>query len=179
MDPVTISRYLQEVSHTLDYLPVRELMLAGDLLASTRKEGHVWIIGNGGSAATAMHFANDLQKMCNIQAVAIPAQISSITAYGNDCGWANMYTEYMKKTFYNGDVLVAISCSGASANIVNAAKEATRGGHIIALTGPANSKNALAKLPGIIIEVKHDDIKVIEDVHLAVCHCLAGVLKDE
>lgn len=137
----------------------------------------VWIVGNGGSAATAMHFANDLQKMCSIDAIALPSVIPTILAYGNDDGWDNMFSHFLDRTFSNGDILVAISCSGKSANVVNAAKMARKhDGKVIAFTGRITPENELATIPGIVVSVEVDDIKVQEDIHMIICHAIAGAI---
>jgi D-sedoheptulose 7-phosphate isomerase len=126
-----------------------------------------------------MHFANDLQKMCGISATALPAQIPTILAYGNDDGWENMFSNAMD-AFRPGDVLVAISCSGSSPNVVNAAILALRKeGKVIAMTGPTGNGNKLAKLPVTLIVAQSFDIKVMEDVHSVVCHAIAGAIADD
>ena len=172
------STYLYKVSTQLMRLPVNEIGLASKLIKLAR-ESHqrVWIVGNGGSATTAMHFANDLQKMCGVQAHAIPSEIPTILAYGNDDGWDKMFSNYMKNTFYNGDLLIAISYSGSSMNVVKAAKEAIIGGDLLVLTGPPTSTNILTTLPGCIIAVPSDDMKIVEDVHMVICHTIAGLLQ--
>jgi len=143
-----------------------------------RLHQRVWVVGNGGRAATAMHFANDLQKMCRVDALALPSLIPTITAYGNDDGWHNMFS-YAMGAFKVGDILVAISCSGASQNVINAAKYAFKqDGKLIIFTGGITVKNELAEMPGIVISVENDDIKVVEDVHVIICHAIAGAVKD-
>lgn len=155
--------------------------------------GTVWIVGNGGSAATAMHFANDLVKMCGINARAIPAEIPTMTAYGNDNGWEEMFASPIAMTKGPEDILVAITCSGNSKNVIacldhfppNRKAPAIGPGpflHIpqnwIGLTGYAPRENSLLLQAsdrgsmGIVIPVKHADIKVVESVHSAICHTL-------
>ncbi len=139
----------------------------------------VWIVGNGGSAATASHFANDLIKMARVDATCIPDMGPTVLAYGNDDGWENMFSSVIKRLGKENDALVAISCSGRSANIVQCARVASHlGMQIIVLTGRNGNldENPLAGFVMNPICVEFDDIKVQEDCHLAICHAIAGVL---
>lgn len=178
MDTVGIGNYYNKVIRALEVLPLAPVGKAAEMLKNARSfHERVWIVGNGGSAATAMHFANDLQKMCQIDTISIPSSISTILAYGNDDGWDEMFSKALETAFHNGDILVAISCSGASVNVINAALRARQlGGKLIVFTGPATEKNNLAKLPCVLIQVEDSDIKVQEDVHLIVCHSIAGAI---
>lgn len=134
------------------------------------------MVGNGGSAATTLHFANDLWKMCAIDVVCLPGAISTITAYGNDHGWDKMYSDAMN-AFVPEDTLIAISYSGSSVNVIKAAGQAiTHNGHIVCMTGPRCESNVLARMPGVIISIEEEDIKVVEDIHLSICHAIAGVI---
>lgn len=81
---------------------------------------YVFIIGNGGSASTANHFANDLVKIGGIKAFSLCSNESIITAYGNDCGYENIFLEQLKVYLTKGDLLITISTSGKSKNILRA-----------------------------------------------------------
>lgn len=179
MASTKIFDHLMDVTNFTPMVPVDQILKAADMMRQARV-GHqrVWVIGNGGSAATAMHFAQDLQKICGVDACAVPAQVSGILAYGNDNGWERMYTDYLHRTFQNGDILVAISCSGHSPNIVHPAGEVIRehNGKLVVLTGPGVATNDLAKMAGVIIEVKATDITVVEDVHSIICHAIVREL---
>jgi len=170
--------YYERVENALKTIPYDQVAKATALLGRTKQLGQrVWIVGNGGSAATAMHFANDLQKMGGLDTIALPAMIPTIMAYGNDDGWEYMFSHAMEGIFSVGDVLVAISCSGASKNVIQAAKEAHRmDGRILAVTGPVTQNNELAKMTGKLISVDDSDIRVQEDIHLIVCHSIAGAI---
>ena len=140
------------------------------------KRGTVWLVGNGGSAATASHFANDLVKMCDIKAIALPIQVPLITAYGNDNGWENMFADPLDEFMGMNDVLVAISCSGNSENVVRAVEMIFQ--RVIVLTGDKMMENKLAQMgASAMIRAMHSDITIQEDVHSAVCHAIAKALK--
>jgi len=150
-------------------LNAQRIRLAAQILKRARM---IWIVGNGGSAATASHFASDLTKAAGLLATSLPDQTPIITAYGNDTGWENMYASFLLEHMQEKDVLVAISCSGNSANILRAAEAAI--GKLVVLTGRGRG-NALAGMDSAVcICVDHADIRVQEDIHLAICHMIAG-----
>jgi D-sedoheptulose 7-phosphate isomerase len=180
MDTTTFKDYFDTVEEAVGKIPLSSVAQAAKLIKNARNfSQRVWIVGNGGSAATAMHFSNDLQKMLGIDALAIPSLIPTILAYGNDDGWDQMFS-FAMKSFEIGDILIAISCSGSSMNVINAARFALkRDGKLIILTGPVWVENELGNMPGVVISVESKDIKVVEDVHLVICHAIAGVLANE
>jgi D-sedoheptulose 7-phosphate isomerase len=166
--------HFTELSAALFSIDREEVHKAVTLLKTAQERGNfVWIVGNGGSAATAEHFANDLVKMCRVRAIAIPAQTPTVTAYGNDDGWGDMFLHALDVFQSPDDVLVAISCSGRSENVVRTAKGIQ---NLIVMTGGEYQDNELARLPAAAcIGVSHEDITIVEDIHLAICHCIAKV----
>lgn len=141
----------------------------------------VYIVGNGGSAATAMHFANDLTKVGKIRAVAVPGLVPVVTAYGNDEGWDKMYARYLCAVLLAQDVVIGISCSGNSPNVVEAVKVAKEihlpAVKTLVLTG-ADVNCQLAKLiPNVMVYVPFRDIRVQEDCHMAICHAITEALE--
>jgi len=170
--------YVTSVMNALMCVDVDEVEKAIEILRNARRTVNtVWIVGNGGSAATASHFANDLLKMCGIRAVSVPDMTSVVTAYGNDNGWKYQFVDPISKLYNPRDVLVAISCSGNSENVV-ACTEFIR--HpIIVLTGN-NADCKLAKVEAdAIIYTDSADITVQESVHSVVCHAIARILSHE
>jgi len=163
-----------ELSAALLSVDRDELKKAIELLRRTReKRNSVWIVGNGGSAATASHFANDLTKMCGIKAFAIPSMVPTMTAYGNDHGWQHMFAHIIDVYLEPGDVVVAISCGGRSQNVLQAISQLD---NLIIMTGndlnsPLAGHRASACLPAY-----SDDITIQEDIHLAMCHAIAKEL---
>jgi len=97
-----------------------------NILNSIRKANFVYIIGNGGSASTANHFANDLVKKGGIKAISLSSNDSIMTAYANDCGFDNVYLEQLKVFLTKDDLLIAISTSGKSVNLLKAIKYARK-----------------------------------------------------
>lgn len=168
--------HFAELSSVLLSIDREELKKAIELLKQARKSKRsVWIVGNGGSAATASHFANDLSKMAGVRAFCVPDMMPTVTAFGNDNGWEHMFEHPMDVYFDPGDVVVAISCSGNSMNVVKAASQID---NLIVLTGN-EYQNRLAERPTrALLLVPHDDITVQEDVHLAMCHAIAKALAE-
>lgn len=178
MDPhEKIAFHLQAVQAALQVVDQDALARIVEYLDFIRKkDAAVWIVGNGGSAATASHFACDLRKACLIRAVALPDLTPTVTAYGNDDGWGGMFSHPLHILMHPVDCLVAISCSGRSANVVEASQQIgpTR---LIVFTGMPDRFNTLAQLGGErVVYAKSPDIKVQEDVHLAVCHAITACL---
>ena len=134
----------------------------------------VYIFGNGGSASTAEHFAGDLVKMAGIRAFALTT-LPILTAYANDEGYDASFLGVLGKVMRPGDVAVGISCSGQSKNVLHALDLAPLVGKTIMLTSEGSPSkgnwNCVIRVPG-------DDIRIQEDIHLAVCHAIAGALRE-
>jgi len=101
-------------------------------LKRAKEEGKtVFICGNGGSASTANHFANDLVKMCGIKALSLCSNEAVVMAYANDDGYETIFASQLRVFFEEGDLLVTLSGSGTSKNVVMAKKYVTsRGGFV-------------------------------------------------
>jgi len=175
MQPQT---YFSKVTEALGMVDQLEYIKALEVLSTAKAhQAAVWIVGNGGSAATASHFANDLVKIAHVRAFAVPDMIPAILAFGNDGSWDRMFADYLKMVMWPGDVLVAISCSGKSENVVRAAVE--NWSAVIVLTGwpgPGNDLDNL-QIAKSVLYARADDIRAQEDVHLSICHALAGDLR--
>lgn len=107
-----------------------------------QNENTIYICGNGGSAGTASHMVNDLSKGTiqkdkkRLRVLGLADNMSLFSAYANDNGYETVFEEQLKNFWRGGDVLIAISCSGNSPNVVRAAQFARRnGGHVIGLIG--------------------------------------------
>jgi D-sedoheptulose 7-phosphate isomerase len=138
-------------------------------------DAFVWIVGNGGSAATSSHFANDLEKMCGIRAISVPDMTPAILAHGNDEGWEKMFANVIRRNSGPKDVVVAISCSGYSPNVIKVAEDHSYN-RLIVLTGDDDDSKLAQIRPDALIMAPDDDIKVQEDIHLAVCHAIVTSL---
>ncbi len=170
------SPYLDQISKAIvspDFLAGVDL--ASDVLSICGADfGRVYVCGNGGSAALASHFAQDLRKAMGMKAYCLSDSVPFLTASANDGGYEHIFAEYLRSELLKTkDVLIAISCSGESDNVINAAKVAKSWGGcgVIVLTGDPHSR--LANLPldaGIVAQ--HDDIKGQEDILHIACHLI-------
>lgn len=173
-----MKKYLKSVSAAIEKTSLSELEQAVEILSTVRdNEGKVFLVGNGGSAATASHFANDLLKMGKMRAFSIPDMAPAYLAFMNDEGVDAMFREVLRTLGDPLDALVVISCSGNSQNVIEAAKLAIDMNiYVIAITGPDTDSEITFLSPDVLIRAEVDEIKAIEDVHMAVCHAIAGAL---
>ena len=149
------------------------------LLACVTGGGKVLVCGNGGSAADAQHFAAEFvgryeRERPELAAIALTTDTSIITAIANDYDFSVIYSKQVRALGQAGDVLLAISSSGNSANILSAIEAAhAREMTVIALTGKGGGKMAhLLRETDVHICVPHDRTARIQEVHLLVLHCL-------
>jgi len=149
---------------------------AVELILTARAEGRtVMVVGNGGSAAIAMHLHNDLVKAVGVRALAF-ADVPLLTALGNDHGYAAVYHRPLELWARPGDVLVAISSSGRSENILRAVASAhERGCDIITISGFAED-NPLRAAGEVNLHVATTDYGEVEAVHSVLAHALTDLV---
>ena len=160
------------------------IAVAGALLAdSLRKGGKALACGNGGSAADAQHFAAELLNRFEMErpplaAVALTTDSSTLTSIANDYAYQQVFSKQVRALGRAGDVLLAISTSGNSANVLEAMHAAHElGVRVIALTGNGGGKMAGALRDGDVhICVPHNTTTRIQEVHLLVLHCLCDAI---
>jgi D-sedoheptulose 7-phosphate isomerase len=160
---------------------------AGLLLAQALKSGgKVLACGNGGSAADAQHFAAELVNRFEAErpplaAVALTTDSSNLTSIANDYAWEQVFAKQLRALGRRGDVLLAISTSGNSQNVLAALPVARElGVRVIALTGRGGGKMApLLGAEDVHICVPHEKTSRIQEVHLLVLHCLCDAIDFE
>lgn len=179
---ITVSDQLRDLVSRIDtaLLTVNPAALhgaAGILLDSKRAGRTVFICGNGGSAGLANHAACDL-GIAGLRAVSLSASSEVVTQAGNDHGYENMFAVQLRRLARDGDVLMAISSSGKSPNIIAALDQAQAlGVRTITLTGfPGSSVHEKADAP-IHIEAQPGDYAVVETAHQAILHALADYVR--
>jgi len=142
----------------------------------------IMFCGNGGSAADSQHRAAEfmgryLRARRPLPAIALTVDTSAITAISNDYSFADVFSRQLRGIGKAGDVLVGISTSGNSVNVVKAIEEArTMGVHTIGLTGRAGGR--VAELCDYCICVPHDATNRIQEMHIGVGHTLCGFVED-
>jgi D-sedoheptulose 7-phosphate isomerase len=180
----SIPQYLEEVQATLGALPLEHIRNAVDLLLSANYAGStVFIMGNGGSAATASHFACDLAKGTitpgrpRFRVTALTDNVPLMTAWSNDVSYDDVFADQLSGLIRRADVVVAISGSGNSANILRAVEVALRmGGITIGLSGFDGGQ--LSTMVDVPVVVPCDCMEQIEDVHVVLCHLMCTVLRE-
>jgi D-sedoheptulose 7-phosphate isomerase len=157
---------------------------AGALLAEAlRKGGKVLACGNGGSAADSQHFAAELinrfeMERTPLAALALTTDTSNLTSIANDYAYEQVFAKQLKALGRRGDVLLALSTSGNSANVLEAVRTAHElGVQVIALTGNGGGKMAaLLRADDAHICVPHKRTARIQEVHLLALHCLCDAI---
>jgi len=153
------------------------------VMGSITGGGKVMACGNGGSAADAQHFAAELvgrfeRERPGLAAIALTTDTSILTAIGNDYDFAAIYSKQVQALGQPGDVLIAISTSGNSANVLAAIEAAhAREMTVVALTGRTGGRlRALLSDTDVLIAVPHDRTARIQEVHLLSLHCLCDAI---
>ena len=179
-----IDHYLTQLESVIHHLSRDEVRAVADaLMEAWRARQQIFIIGNGGSAATASHMMNDLNKFTLVEgkkrfrAIALTDNVPFMTAVGNDLSYADVFSEPLKNLMEAGDTVIAISASGNSPNIVKAIEYAKSiGGRVIGFCGRPGGQ--LAQMADLKVIVPSDHIGQQEDVHMVLDHTLVSALKE-
>lgn len=176
-------KYLLYLSKVLESIDVNEINELEAVFETARKNGNtIFVAGNGGSAATATTMANDLgfdiikKTGTNkpFRMFSLVDNNSVVTAIANDVGYENIYVDQLKIHYRDGDVLIIISVSGNSQNVLEGAKWVkSKGGTLIGFLGFSGGK--LIELCDVKIHVKSEkgEYGPVEDAHLIMNHILA------
>ncbi len=178
-----IDLYLTELEHVIHGLSRPDIeAVAEALLEAWRARRQVLILGNGGSASTASHMMNDLNKFVSrddrprFRAIALTDNVPFLTAVGNDQTYAEVFVEPLKNLLQPGDTVVAISASGNSPNVVRAVEYAqAHGARVIGFCGQPGGR--LAQMADLRVIIPSHRIGQQEDGHLIVNHVLAFALR--
>jgi len=157
---------------------------AGQCIGCLKNGGKLLVCGNGGSAADAQHFAGELVNRFEIDrpalaSIALTGDASVITSIANDAAYADVFSRQVEALGAAGDILLAISTSGNSLNVLRAAQAAVAKDMIvIALTGKDGGK--LASLTGIgtLLNVPHAATPRIQEMHITCLHILCSLIDD-
>jgi D-sedoheptulose 7-phosphate isomerase len=177
--------YLDEISHILQQLPQDQIAQIIQTLDRARMERRkIFLIGNGGSAATASHFANDLIKSTIIdgkprmKVIALTDNIPVMLAYANDCGYETIFAEQLDALADPGDILVVFSGSGRSPNVIRALDLARqRDLTTIGFTG--RDGGDMRERCDICLIAPCQAMEHIEDVHVLLCHLIYSAIRDQ
>jgi len=180
-----IKNYISTLQQTIDQLPHSLIVDVVYVLQRARMQGsQVFIMGNGGSASTASHFVCDLAKntrydgLPHFRAIGLADNMEIFSAYANDEGYENVFAQQLINLIKPEDIVIAISASGNSPNVVKAIEEAQKySATTIGFTGFDGGR--LAQLVNINIHVKSDIIEHVEDIHLMLEHMIIRTIKDQ
>ena len=169
-------QYLTETLPLFKEYQTETFQKAMDAMCATYQAGGtIFLCGNGGSAGTSSHMVNDLSKGSvvegkkRLRVVGLADNMSLLTAYANDNGYETVFVEQLKSLFKSGDVLISISCSGNSENVVRASDYARKhGGKVIGLLGFSGGK--LLALSDFPIHFKSYNYGAVEDAQLMFSH---------
>lgn len=178
-----IKNYLSQVSGTLGELPVDKIAGVVEALGQARDRGsRVFIFGNGGSAATASHFASDLNKGAigkdkpRFKAFALTDNTPLLSAWANDTDYGSIFAEQLENFVEPGDIAIAISGSGNSLNVLQGVRTArARGSVTIGFIGFDGGK--LKDLVDVALVVPSRNMEQVEDIHLLLGHAITTCLR--
>ncbi len=174
----TINRYFSELEQMIHGISLPHLEQVLRLLEEAYHEGHrIFIMGNGGSAATASHFALDLAKNTitpgapRLKAISLTDHVPLITAWSNDTAYEHIFAEQLANMIEPGDVAIGISTSGNSLNVINAMRLAKQyRASTIALLGAKGGK--LKGMVDAYILAPGQNIEQEEDAHMILAHVI-------
>jgi phosphoheptose isomerase len=170
---------LRDVHERSDVL----VAVGAELIRTLGSGGRVLIAGNGGSAAQSQHFATELvgrfkRERAAYAVIALCADSSVLTAIANDYGYDQIFSRQVQALGRPGDILVALSTSGESENIVQAARAAREQGLVvIAVTGQSPCR--LQRLADIAVGVASTDTPLVQELHMVLLHLLCDVVEAE
>lgn len=179
----SVAEHFSRVADLLREVDPEAVASLAQALEAARDAGRtVFTLGNGGSAATALHLANDLATAARpgrppLRVICLNANVSLFSCLANDFGYDQVFVRQLASLLAPEDVVLGISASGDSENCVNALSFARRRGAVTAgLLGFDGGR--MKALCDHAVHVPCDDYLPVEDVHLAVCHAIARALRN-
>jgi D-sedoheptulose 7-phosphate isomerase len=179
-----VINYVTTLQETINQLPKQEIVRVMELLHSARLAGkQIFIMGNGGSASTATHFVCDLAKNTrkegwpHFKVIGLSDNMALFSAYANDEGYENVFAQQLSNLVMPEDIVIAISASGNSKNVLNGVSLAKSANAVtIGFTGFDGGK--LCSMVDINIHVNSDIIEHVEDIHLILEHMIVRSLRE-
>lgn len=177
-----IDQYLNTVKSTLDDLDRNDLVMFADALMKAYSDGRqIFVFGNGGSGSTASHFCGDFLKGVSygldrrFRFLCLNDNVPALLAIANDVGYEDVFVEQLKNHLSKGDLVIGISGSGNSMNVVKALRYAKENGAVtVAMCGYDGGR--IVGLTDVHVHARIDNMEVTEDVHLVAIHCLKTML---
>jgi D-sedoheptulose 7-phosphate isomerase len=180
-----IADYFTELKQTLEQIPIEKIDRVITILHEARLSGkQIFIMGNGGSASTASHFVCDLSKntrrkgLPSFKVIGLTDNMAVFSAYANDEGYDSVFANQLDNLLLRDDVVIGISTSGNSPNVLKAIELANqRGATSIGFTGFNGGE--LSKMVDLDVHISSNCIEHVEDIHLMLEHVVTKVLREE
>jgi D-sedoheptulose 7-phosphate isomerase len=180
---VTLEDHINEVRAVLSQIPIAAIERVVEIiLEAYGNGGHVYVVGNGGSATNATHFACDLSKAtivegrARLRVTSLTDNVALLTAWANDTSYEKVFSEQLTNLLNPGDVVIAISASGNSPNVVSAIRAARlMGAATVGLVGFSGGR--LLELVDAAVHVPSQDYGVVEDCHSVLEHAVTVCTK--
>ena len=169
---------LKKVVDAIDIAQINNLMHL--LIDALQEERQIFIMGNGGSAATASHFVCDFNKGLSGDAkrfkfICLNDNIPTMMAYANDISYEEVFVGPLKNYFHAGDVVIGISGSGNSKNVIKAIQWGNENrGITVGITG--YDGGMLKQITAHQVHIPVDDMQIVEDLHMVLDHCMMKIL---
>ena len=157
--------------------------VASDLRSTIQRDSNIFICGNGGSATTASHFAVDLgvgssKKGINLRVFSLVDNSGAITATGNDLDYSQVFSSQIKHLGRKDDILILISASGNSPNLLNALNDAhALQIQTISITGFDGGKLREKSIKNIHVSSPIGEYGIVEDLHMSICHRITDLVR--
>ena len=177
-----IRAYMEKEKEVLEKLPTEDINKVINVLEEARKKGAVvYVCGNGGSAATAAHYVTDFNKGISYgqdikyDIECLSDNVPMMMAIANDIGYDDIFVVPLRNKLKKGDIVIGISGSGNSENVIRAVSFAnTQGAETITFTGYGGGR--LKHLSKYNIHVAADNMQIVEDIHLVLNHMMMFIL---
>lgn len=180
-----VQKYISHLQGVLERLKLADVRKSIDVIMDAyHADKQVFVIGNGGSASTASHLACDLGKGTSVagkkrfRVISLTDNVASMTAWSNDVSYDDVFVEQLKNLVNSCDVVIGISASGNSENVIRAMQHASEiGCRTIGWSGFGGGR--LAKICEVNVIVDSDQYGPVEDVHLILNHILHAWIREE
>ena len=180
-----VDTYLDATSRLIASLPADQIVAAVDMLFDAwQRRARVYVCGNGGSGAIASHFAGDLNKGANVsgrhrfRAIALVDNVPALMAWSNDEGYDVAMAEQLRNFVEPGDLVIGISGSGNSDNVLQAMTLAgLAGAQRLAFAGFDGGQLVQPNFSDVAIHIPSPNMEQVEDAFSVICHCLLYALR--
>lgn len=172
------------IKKTLLSVGIDDINRTAEMLVEALRNGNkIYLCGNGGSASDSQHIACELvgrlrKKVISAPVFSLAVNVPTLTALSNDFGYENVFSRQLDVYAEKGDLLIAISTSGESKNVIKAAEMANKKGmKIVVMTGKHES--SLSEMADCTIMVPSDDTPRIQEIHILIGHIFAAIIEEE